>query len=213
MGRFWRPGDRLWTALILLLYKTWGCYNKFDSTKLFGVYYWCAKTPQFGYMERGVEYITFYVQNTLAPLAMCYQPLLVRDQALGPPAFVKLVYTNKSKRIRNIQYETWSNYIKIKHNKTMYIFYGIFCVWFISLRDVCMEPKCQRGRLTLSALMASAERHYSQADAISLMTLYMVACTALWVKGLGVRENVCACVMWCVCVCVGGRGGGGSSER
>ena len=35
---------------ILMLYKTWGYYNKFDSL---GVCYWCAKVQQCGYMEHG----------------------------------------------------------------------------------------------------------------------------------------------------------------
>ena len=40
----------------------------------------------------GLEYITFYVKKHRAVLAMCYNPALVRDKALGAPASVKLVY-------------------------------------------------------------------------------------------------------------------------
>ena len=76
---------------ILLLYKTWGYYNKFDSRKSLGVYYWCGKIPQCGYMEHGLKDIKFYVQKPKVPLAMCYNPSLVHDKPLGAPAFVKLV--------------------------------------------------------------------------------------------------------------------------
>ena len=75
---------------ILLLYKTWGFHNKFDSTKSLGVYYWCVKIPQCRYMEHGLKYFTSYVQKHIAPLAMCYHPPLVRDKPLGAPASVKL---------------------------------------------------------------------------------------------------------------------------
>ena len=69
---------------ILMLYKTWGYYIKFDSTISLGVYYWCVRMTQ-------CVYITFYVQNHIAVLAMCYNPSLVRDKPLGAPAFMKLV--------------------------------------------------------------------------------------------------------------------------
>ena len=49
---------------ILVLYKTGGYYNKFDSTKSLGMYYWNVKIPaQCGYMERRLKHITFYVQK------------------------------------------------------------------------------------------------------------------------------------------------------
>ena len=48
---------------IVLLYKTWGYYNKFESTKSWGLCYWYVKMPWCGCMEHGLEYITFYVQN------------------------------------------------------------------------------------------------------------------------------------------------------
>ena len=41
-------------------------------------------------MEHGLEYITFYIQNHIAPLAVCSGPPLVRDKPLGAPAFVRL---------------------------------------------------------------------------------------------------------------------------
>ena len=40
-----------------------GCYNKFDSTKSSGVYYWYAKIPQCGYKEHGLKDIVLYVKN------------------------------------------------------------------------------------------------------------------------------------------------------
>ena len=55
---------------ILLLYKTWQYYNKFDSTKSVGVHYRCVKIPQCGYMEHGLKdiiglqyqvFLNFYV--------------------------------------------------------------------------------------------------------------------------------------------------------
>ena len=46
---------------ILLLYKVWGYYNKFDSMKSLGVYYRYVKMPRCGCMEHGLEYITFFV--------------------------------------------------------------------------------------------------------------------------------------------------------
>ena len=42
---------------ILLLYKTWGYYNKFDSTQSMGAYYWYVKIPQCGYMEHRLRYL------------------------------------------------------------------------------------------------------------------------------------------------------------
>ena len=77
---------------ILLLYKTWEYYNKFDSAESLGVYYCCVKIPQCGYMEHGLKYIMFYIQKHIAPLAMCYNPPLVRDKPLGAPTLVKLSY-------------------------------------------------------------------------------------------------------------------------
>ena len=48
---------------ILLLYKMWWYYNKFDSTNSLAVCYWCVKVPQCGYMEHGLKLIMFYGQN------------------------------------------------------------------------------------------------------------------------------------------------------
>ena len=45
-------------------------------------------------MEHGLKHTTFYVQNHIAALAMCYNPALVRDKPLGSTASVKLVYSN-----------------------------------------------------------------------------------------------------------------------
>ena len=76
---------------ILLLYKTWWYYNKFDSTKSLGVCYLRVKIPQCRYMEHGSKHITFYVQKHIAALAMCYDPAPAFDKSLGVPASVKLV--------------------------------------------------------------------------------------------------------------------------
>ena len=51
-------------SLILLLYKTWGYHNKFESLKSFRVCYWYVKMPWCGCVEHGLEYITFYVEKT-----------------------------------------------------------------------------------------------------------------------------------------------------
>ena len=40
---------------ILRLFKTWVSYNKLDSMKSLGVYYWYDKIPQRGYMEHGLK--------------------------------------------------------------------------------------------------------------------------------------------------------------
>ena len=58
------------------------------------VYFWYVKIPQRGYMEHGLEYITFYVLKKLhkAPVAICSNPPLVRDKPLGAHAFVGLAY-------------------------------------------------------------------------------------------------------------------------
>ena len=76
---------------LLLLYKMWRYYNKFDSTKSLGVYYWCVKIPQCKYMENGLKYITFYVQKHIVHLVMYYDTLLVHDKPLGAPTLVKLL--------------------------------------------------------------------------------------------------------------------------
>ena len=70
----------------------WWCYNKFDTTKLLGVRYWCVKIPQCGYMEHRLKHITFYVQKHIAALEMYHNPGQVRDKPLGASTSVKLVY-------------------------------------------------------------------------------------------------------------------------
>ena len=74
---------------ILRLYKTWGYYNKFDSTKSLGVCYWCVKIPQYGYVGHGLRLITFYIQKHIAALAMCHNPPLFCDKSLGAPAHLR----------------------------------------------------------------------------------------------------------------------------
>ena len=75
-----------------------GYYNKIDSLKPLGVYYWGVKIPQFGYMEHGLKYNMFYIEKHKAPQAMCYDPMLVCDKPLGAPTFVKLVYCGVKKQ-------------------------------------------------------------------------------------------------------------------
>ena len=50
---------------ILLLYKVWVYYNKFDSIESL-VYIADMSMPQSGCVEHGLEYITFYVQEHIA---------------------------------------------------------------------------------------------------------------------------------------------------
>ena len=78
---------------ILLLYKTWGHYNKFEPSRSLGVCYWCVEISKCGYMGHGLKLIIFYVQKHIAALEMCHNQPLVRDKLLGAPAFVKLVYS------------------------------------------------------------------------------------------------------------------------
>ena len=59
---------------ILLLYKVWGYYNKFDSMTSLGVYYWYIKIPRCWCAEHGLEYITFYFQKYIEHLAPCSGP-------------------------------------------------------------------------------------------------------------------------------------------
>ena len=73
----------------LLLYKTWGYFNKFDSTKPLGAFYRCVKIPQYGYLGHGLKHITHYAQKHLAGVGMCHNPALVRERPLGAPAYVK----------------------------------------------------------------------------------------------------------------------------
>ena len=58
--------------------------------KSLGVYLWYVKMPRCGWVEHGLEYITFYVQKHIAHLTVCSGPPLARDGPLGAPAFVKL---------------------------------------------------------------------------------------------------------------------------
>ena len=77
---------------ILLLYKTWRYYNKFDSPKSLRVWYLCVKTSYCGYMDHGLKHIPFYVQKRVEAMGMCYNPALYRNKPLGAPASVKWVY-------------------------------------------------------------------------------------------------------------------------
>ena len=86
------------TAGCIAIFHKYCCYTKRGSittnliTKSLGVYYWCFKIPQCGYMGHGLKLITFYVQKHIAALGMCHNPALVRDPPLGATASVKLTY-------------------------------------------------------------------------------------------------------------------------
>ena len=82
---------------ILLLYKTWGIITNLTlwNWNPWGICYWYVEVPQFGYMEHGLEYITFYVQKQMAPLAVCSGLPLVGDGPLGAPEFLKFAYCSQ----------------------------------------------------------------------------------------------------------------------
>ena len=73
---------------ILLLYKTWGYYNKFYSTKSLRVYYWYVKILQW----HGVWIKKCCLLCSKTYGAMDYNPLLLCDIPLRAPTFVRLVY-------------------------------------------------------------------------------------------------------------------------
>ena len=56
---------------ILLPYNVLGYYSRFDSMKCLEVYYWYVKMPRCGYVEHGLEYLSFYVQKYIAYLTAC----------------------------------------------------------------------------------------------------------------------------------------------
>ena len=69
---------------MLLQYKTWRYYNKFDSTKSLGIRYQCVKMPQCGYMEYGLKDTAFYVQKHTNTLHSCHNfPAGSRQAARG----------------------------------------------------------------------------------------------------------------------------------
>ena len=80
-------------VIFMLLYKIWGYYNRFDSMKSLGLYYWYVKMPRCGCVHHGLEYITFCVQKYITHLVACSGPLLVCNGLLGVPTLVKLTYT------------------------------------------------------------------------------------------------------------------------
>ena len=59
-----------------------GYYNKFDSMKSFGVYYWYVKMPRCGCVQHGSEYITFYVQYSTLD-GLFWTPAGSRRAAMG----------------------------------------------------------------------------------------------------------------------------------
>ena len=73
---------------ILLLYTEWGYYNKFDSIKSLGVYYWYVKMPRCRCVEHGLEYFFVLCSKTYSTLGS----VVLDDGPLGAPAFLKLAY-------------------------------------------------------------------------------------------------------------------------
>ena len=59
---------------ILQLYKVLGYYDKFDSLKSLGVYYWYVKMARCGYVGHGLEYLSFYVQKHIVHMVACSAP-------------------------------------------------------------------------------------------------------------------------------------------
>ena len=127
---------------ILLLYKIWWYYNKFDSRKSFGICYWYVKIPQCGYMENGLKHITFYVQKHIAALARCYTPGLVCDTPLKAPASVKLVYYLSRSEIKCCTWYTVSLlYCRRSIPKIPYHSFSclILAKWFINASEKVID--------------------------------------------------------------------------
>ena len=77
---------------IFLLYKTWGCYNWFDSAKSLGVCHWCAKIPQCGYVEHELKDIASYVQKHCSSSSLVMTSRWFTTSRIGAPTSVRLVY-------------------------------------------------------------------------------------------------------------------------
>ena len=77
---------------ILLLYKTCGYHNKFDSLKSLGVCYWYVKIQQSGYTGHGLALFMFYVQKIWHLLGSVVGFPLASDKLLGAPAFMRPAY-------------------------------------------------------------------------------------------------------------------------
>ena len=75
-----------------------------------GVYHWCVKNTLCGYMEHWLKYITFYVQQCIASLAMYYNPLLVCENPL-----------------RNLDYCLGNKFQQILNE--IHTFYPSKCIW------------------------------------------------------------------------------------
>ena len=71
--------------------KTWGHYIKWIYEILGGMLLIC-QMPRCGCMEHGLEYIMFYVEKHITPLAVCSGPPVGSRQPQGAPAFVRLAY-------------------------------------------------------------------------------------------------------------------------
>ena len=83
---------------MLLLYKSWRYYYKFDSKKSLGVYCRYVKMPLCSCEEHGLGYVTFYVQKHITHLVACSGSTLARYGPLGAPAFVTLAYWSNGSR-------------------------------------------------------------------------------------------------------------------
>ena len=93
-----QPEQRITARCIAMFYK-YCCYAKRGGiiTNLTPQHHWgyiidVSKYHKAGILSMDYDYITFYVQKHIAPLAKCYNPPLVRDKPLGVPAIVNLIY-------------------------------------------------------------------------------------------------------------------------
>ena len=76
---------------ILLPYKTWRYYNKFDSAKSLVVCYLCAKIQEYGYMEHGLKYCVLCSKTYSSPSSLVITFRWFATSRLRAPASVRLV--------------------------------------------------------------------------------------------------------------------------
>ena len=61
------------------------------------------------------------------------------------PSASKATMMNMDKYFMWIHYERFHNHNKAKHNKTVWIFLGIYCIENISLHDICSTVSCAKN--------------------------------------------------------------------
>ena len=144
---------------VLLLYKMWN-YNKFVSTKSLGYVTDVSKFHN-GYMEHGLEHITFYVNKHIAALVRYYNPGLIRNKPLGclhlwnwsihwdcftGTGAISIGLPQCQRNSPEGYGKTECNQITTKHKKvqTMRINVGVYCIWtwdgtgFCEIGEVCI---------------------------------------------------------------------------